>query len=637
MKALQIVVANLLLLGLPIFMVSCDSLATQESSDPAGSGNANYSSQSPSSQSLTDGLLAHWTLDDANGSVVTDASINGFDGTNYGGLWTSGIISGALEFDGFDDKVIVPSEGISPPPEIGALTQGTLCMWFKYEEFLSDTLQVAPIFYFGRDQGPYSGLIVEIGHDNNPTAPNRRLYFTIVDLAGGAPIQCFDSNFDLDPDTWYHFCAVVSETGNTGYLDGLELTDRRYNLGSDETFTEFFASISVQDMLALGYGKYSKNKNFYEFPGAIDDVRIYDRPLDGDDIWSLYQLADPGSNQPPNANFTVTQGIDDFTFDVDASSSTDDGTISQYFWDFGDGLTGDGITTSHTYLVAGTFEITLTVTDDGGLSDTATQTISIGTNQPPTASFTYSTNALTVEFTDQSSDIDGSITSWFWNFGDGSSSTSQHPSYTYASAGTFDVTLTVTDDGDAEDTFSLPVTVTSDTGNGAFLEQGGQVVFEAEHFMDSIDRSDHSWTETTAFAGYSSDGAMIAEPDNGTTIKRSPEINSPELSFDVVFSTIGTYYIWVRAWAPNDQGASFYVGYDGSLAASRMYASVFGEWTWTNVDRRGNSMTTTVDGAGMHSIQLWMLNDGLTIDKVVLSTDPAFIPQNEGPPESPRE
>jgi PKD repeat protein len=88
-----------------------------------------------------------------------------------------------------------------------------------------------------------------------------------------------------------------------------------------------------------------------------------------------------------------------------------------------------------------------------------------GTNQPPTASFTHSCTGLACTFTDGSSDAGGSIVSRSWNFGNGQTSSATNPSVTYASAGTYAVSLTVTDNGGATHTTTRNVTVTA-TGGG---------------------------------------------------------------------------------------------------------------------------------------------------------------------------
>jgi len=84
-----------------------------------------------------------------------------------------------------------------------------------------------------------------------------------------------------------------------------------------------------------------------------------------------------------------------------------------------------------------------------------------GTNLPPTANFSFTTSGLTAQFADTSTDTDGNIVTWSWNFGDGSTSTEQNPTRTYAAAGTYPVSLSVTDNDGATTSISKNVTVSS--------------------------------------------------------------------------------------------------------------------------------------------------------------------------------
>jgi serine protease len=90
---------------------------------------------------------------------------------------------------------------------------------------------------------------------------------------------------------------------------------------------------------------------------------------------------------------------------------------------------------------------------------------STGGNQSPLAGFTYLANDLVVDFADQSSDTDGSIVAWNWDFGGDGMSTLQNPSHTFSSAGTYNITLTVTDDVGSTGTINQDVTVSAGTAN----------------------------------------------------------------------------------------------------------------------------------------------------------------------------
>lgn len=97
-------------------------------------------------------------------------------------------------------------------------------------------------------------------------------------------------------------------------------------------------------------------------------------------------------------------------------------------------------------------------------------------NQAPTAAFTTAVQDLSVTFTDQSADSDGTIAARSWNFGDGTTSTATHPVKTYAAAGSYPVTLTVTDNKGATATATRTVTVSS--GGGTVTECTGSDIRE---------------------------------------------------------------------------------------------------------------------------------------------------------------
>ncbi|WP_285113973.1 PKD domain-containing protein [Leifsonia sp. fls2-241-R2A-40a] len=113
---------------------------------------------------------------------------------------------------------------------------------------------------------------------------------------------------------------------------------------------------------------------------------------------------------------------------------------------------------------------TLTVTDpDGNRISRVGNSVVVaggGANQPPTASFTAGTNGLAVAVDGRaSSDPDGSISSYAWTFGDGGTATGSSANHTYAAAGTYTITLKVTDNLGATGTTTRQVTVTATSGS----------------------------------------------------------------------------------------------------------------------------------------------------------------------------
>jgi PKD repeat protein len=168
---------------------------------------------------------------------------------------------------------------------------------------------------------------------------------------------------------------------------------------------------------------------------------------------------DPATtNQPPVADAGGPySGTVNVAMTFDGSASTDsDGSIVSYSWNFGDGNTATGVSPTHTYLAAGTFNVTLTVTDDVGDTGTNTTTATIGQgNQPPVADangpYSGTVNVALTFDGSASTDPDGTIVSYNWDFGDGNSGTGATPTHTYTTANTYNVTLTVTDNMNASD------------------------------------------------------------------------------------------------------------------------------------------------------------------------------------------
>jgi len=237
------------------------------------------------------GLIAHWKFDEEGGSVVKD-SAGGNDGIIIRGVTRIDRLDGkALNFNSTDGFVDFPIPVID---EMGELSKGTIAFWFKFENIL-DKQPIMPIFYFGKNDGSGKDdmFIIEIGHTNfmrpgivyDPN--NTKLYATWV-VNDQEPVLCYDSKINLEENTWYHYALVIDDSGNTGYLNGEEMTNRNYNFGNKND-TMLLSAIQVQEKFSLGYGKthHDISPNYVYFKGAIDDIRIYNRTLTSEEIQGL--------------------------------------------------------------------------------------------------------------------------------------------------------------------------------------------------------------------------------------------------------------------------------------------------------------------------------------------------------------
>ena len=125
-------------------------------------------------------------------------------------------------------------------------------------------------------------------------------------------------------------------------------------------------------------------------------------------------------------------------------------------------------------------------------------------NQPPAASFSYLRTGLSVSLTDTSSDADGTVTGWAWDFGDGTTSTERHPTHLFALAGTYHVNLTVTDDDGATDT--VLHFIVAQTGPGGVFGDFTEVTPLDPLFVTPQDED--FWVSAAAPADYDGDGDL---------------------------------------------------------------------------------------------------------------------------------
>ena len=131
----------------------------------------------------------------------------------------------------------------------------------------------------------------------------------------------------------------------------------------------------------------------------------------------------PPANNPPSAGFQ--QVVDGLTANLESTSTDPGGQIVSWAWNFGDNTTDTGEAVTHTYAAGGTYQVTLTVTDNGGATATSTQNVTVARrstpNSAPVASFTSSAANLVLSVNGSgSTDSDGTSAAYSWDFGDGS-------------------------------------------------------------------------------------------------------------------------------------------------------------------------------------------------------------------------
>ncbi len=178
---------------------------------------------------------------------------------------------------------------------------------------------------------------------------------------------------------------------------------------------------------------------------------------DGVTIDTTIQTVTVFCNPIASFNANPISGCIPLPVSFNSSSTIGSSPITTYFWDFGDGNTGNFMSTNHTYMVSGCKNVTLIVADANGCNDDSTMSNLICVDNQPAASFTSSINVscsapFTIDFTNTSTGTGALSYQWIFPGGNPATSILSNPSVTYNTPGLYDVTLIVTNSSGCSDT-----------------------------------------------------------------------------------------------------------------------------------------------------------------------------------------
>ena len=164
----------------------------------------------------------------------------------------------------------------------------------------------------------------------------------------------------------------------------------------------------------------------------------------------------------------------------------------------------------------------------------------------------------------------------------------------------------------------------------------GIVSVEAENFDANVENGGHAWVQTGPTEGFTGTAGMWA-PNGQGGHSSNYLTNSERLDYEINFVKTGIHYVWILAWGASGSDDSCHVGLDGDATLSSQMSGWNNNYQWSNnrYQQPGPSRVN-VTSTGPHTLNIWVREDGLIIDKIVLTSNPDFtLSGNEpGPPES---
>jgi hypothetical protein len=225
----------------------------------------------PPCLALTENLVAHWTFDEGSGDTAFDSSGNGNHGMLIGPTWTTGVVGGALEFDGVDNEVRVPD---SPSLAPGA-TSFALSAWINAPASSSSKI------IFGKKTNV--GGMTSVGYvflrtDRNGLNTRLRDGVTAVNSRG------VSANDVIVDDVWHHVALIVDRETHSAYsyVDGIR-QDVTADIRDLETSLSSSSSFRIGSVADPPVG--------WRWQGRLDEVRVYNRALCPDEVRALHESA----------------------------------------------------------------------------------------------------------------------------------------------------------------------------------------------------------------------------------------------------------------------------------------------------------------------------------------------------------
>lgn len=280
---------------------------------------------------LSDGLEAHWEFNEGTSNIATDSSGNGNDGTIYGATYIADTPSGtgySLRFSGNTNYVTTNLYQLLGPQ--------TITLWIKFDE--NDGGSILSTHTKDDNKGNF---VIQGG--------SSEYGIRVLAIDGWTTNLHAGSPYGYNDNTWHLVVLTHDGAGN-------------YELFVDGFSRDTYSGSPLTDSTPYTIGRLEANSAYpHWLNGALDDVRIYNRVLTDEEIQELY----PGDQLIADAGGPYS-GVTDKSINFLGSAFGGNPPYVDYSWEFGDGESGSGQSTSHTYKNAGDYTVTLTVTDSAG-------------------------------------------------------------------------------------------------------------------------------------------------------------------------------------------------------------------------------------------------------------------------------